>query len=352
MDERTREELAAIDRQLEEVRIPPELEQRILHPSARELSRGPMVLVGMALAVLVGLAWWVGRSTRPSPTIDDSASVAEAEPTVPAQPELAPAPTPAPVPAPPSPQLRWSGALALAPGCETTGTTDLEVRAGCRLTLADPRMEIDVLDASKVRPAERGVLVERGLVLVSVDPIESGKAPVRVEVTGGTIEVTGTRFLIVQNPDTRYVHLLEGSISFIPTEGPATEAVLGVPLHWGHDAPSSGPASPKRPSSAATTSPPPLDGVLDEIAALRRRQHYREAVNVLRRARSRVDDPAVQEVLSFEEGTLREHYRPAASVCSYWRGHLTRFFAGRDATPIVRRLERLDCPLPDPSNPP
>ena len=188
---------------------------------------------------------------------------------------------------------------------------------------------------------------------MSVETIAAGEAPVRVEVTGGTIEVTGTRFLVVQNAEARYVHLLEGAISFVPSEGPRVQASIGVPLHWGPTPPwgTTDTATPRAPSSP-TAKPPSLDRVLDEVAALRRRQHYREAVSVLRRARGQVDDPAVQEVLSFEEGTLREHYRPAASVCSYWRGHMTRFFAGRDASPIERRLERLDCPPPRPSDAP
>ena len=89
-----------------------------------------------------------------------------------------------------------------------------------------------------------------------------------------------------------------------------------------------------------------LDGTLEQVAALRRSGRYRDAVELLHRARRSLGDGEGAEILSFEEGTLREHDSAGPAMCAFWRGHLARFPQGAYAQAVRGRMGRAGCDDP------
>lgn len=355
MDKKLRDELVAIDHALGEVQISGGLEQRILRSpsSARQPRRWPILLAAFAIVLFAtAMLYRAPPTSYPDPA--RSVAVSETRTVEPLEPQHEDAQ------AQPD-TVRWEGALHLEPGCEPTGGARLQIAKDCRLTLADPELEVQVLAKTHLQPAERGIRVDSGLVMVVVEHVEDANNPVRVEVMGGAIEVTGTRFLVAQGPQDGYVHLIDGSITFVPDHGDPVAATVGEPLHWNAKgvrpvaaAVPLGPTPkpPIRPQrNRVAEAPPELDPLLDKVARHRRRGQYREAVSLLRRASARAQDPQTREIMSFEEGTLVEHYKRPSAVCSFWRGHLVRFAKGRYEQAIARRLAGLECPStpePDP----
>jgi hypothetical protein len=363
MDESMREDLVAIDRALGRVPIPAELEARVLRSRAPERATWPWVVVGVAAAVVLAVVAWPRPAVTPVPAVAHGG----------APPPAAAARGPEAPAAAPAAATRWDGRLRLDPGCEARGDEVLAVAPGCRVVLREPALAVEVLDDAELRAAPQGLAVQRGVVLVSVEHLDDPHVPVRVEVGGGTIEVTGTRFVISQAEQTGYVHLLEGSIHFVPNRGARVDAVIGEPLAWDLDgvvvfgataaSPGPAPAPGPRPHPRLPTHPGPdagpaptgqadLDALLDEVAALRRVGEHRKAVTRLRRAREQAHEASVREVLSFEEGTLRERYEADPAICSYWRGHLARFPGGRYEASIARRMTDRQCPRPVEPDPP
>ena len=353
MDERLREDLREIDRVLGEVPVPAELERRILRQPARASFDWRVALAaGIAVAVLA--LTWARPWLQPTAPLEVAHGLSFQ-----GSPADAPANNPGKAERTPAPVTRWSGQLQLSDGCTATGTEQLRLATGCTVALAQPRLDVQVLDEAVVTPAKRGIGITSGLVVVSVEHVEDAAHPVRVEVDGGAIEVTGTRFIVMQGPSAGYVHLIEGAVTYVPSTGQPIEVGVGDPFAWGEGTPeafkaidaAADPAAPPVPAQprgagreAKTPSAPVPDvgALLDEVASLRRRGLHREAVAVLRRART--GDPDIQEVLSYEEGTLREQYQRTPSVCAYWRGHLARFSDGTYAGAIARRLDKLPCP--------
>ena len=82
---------------------------------------------------------------------------------------------------------------------------------------------------------------------------------------------------------------------------------------------------------------------IEETCKLHRVGRYREAIGVLRDARREHGDGKGAEILSFEEGTLREHDDDAPAMCAFWRGHLGRFPDGAYAAAVRKRIESASC---------
>jgi hypothetical protein len=331
--------MRALDDRLAEVPLPPALERRVMASIAERSGSAPRMLVAAAVLAAVVLAFVLGQRMRPN------ADRPGASPSTP----VATAPV-GEAPVRPIPQRAWDGALTLDPACVVAPIDDvLAIDSGCRMTLATPALAMETWSSTRIARARDGVRVLAGEIQFAVEPVAPGDPRVRVEVDAGAIEVIGTRFAIVQDDTRGHVDLLEGAIRFVDREGGEHAVVAGRRLQWsdGHLVVPSAPAAPSgaRPTTPASAALD-LDGTLDSVAALRRAGRHREAVDVLHRARRQLGDGAGAEILSFEEGTLREHLAGgtgSGTMCAFWRGHLARFPAG-DYTEAVRgRLARAGC---------
>src|SRR5688500_12962312 len=101
-------------------------------------------------------------------------------------------------------------------------------------------------DAVVQREAE-GLRLVAGRIVVAVHKRARGLAPARVLVSGGAIEIMGTRFTVVQEGDGGQVTLHEGSIRFVGADGAITMMVPGQTVRW--------PSAPA-PGETASAEPP------------------------------------------------------------------------------------------------
>jgi len=336
------ERLRALDDRLAEVPLPPALERRVMTSIAERSGGAPRMLVAAAVLAAIVLAFVLGQRTRPD---SDSSG---ASPTA-----TAPVAT-APVIAPPGEesartisQHAWDGALALDPPCVVAPVEDaLQVEGGCRMTLDAPALAMETWSSTRIARTRDGVRVLAGKVAFAVEHVAPGAPRVRVEVDAGAIEVIGTRFAVVQDGTSGHVDLLEGAIRFVDREGIEHAVLAGRRLRWSEGRVVVPPTHEREPGSRPSTPTSAafdLDGTLEAVAALRRAGRHRDAVGVLHRARRELGDGEGAEILSFEEGTLREHDASGPEMCAFWRGHLARFPAG-DYTEAVRgRMARAGC---------
>jgi hypothetical protein len=346
MDENVRRKLVAIDEELGRVPLPRGLEARVLEGRApARLASGWIVLAGAGAAAV--LAFVIGRHTAPKP---EPAGVAAGVDPVAAAPRD-----------PPSDEATHTAPRDACPsslGAEAATLLPL----GCSVALSSPAMAIAAHTPVRIARTDRGVRVLEGDAFFAVETVEPGAPTVQVEVEGGTIEVLGTRFVVHQAGAEGHVDLLEGAIEFTAGDGTRRAVDPGRRLHWAGGAivDDGAPVEAMEPDTAGEHPGPriapvgegdaaeepevALDAVLDQVATLRRRGDYREAATLLRDTRASIRDAAASEILSYEEGTLREHYQAQEAACAFWRGHMRRFGeSGRYATAVTGRLSRLGC---------
>lgn len=338
MDERLQTRMRELDERLGEVELPARLERRVMSSIAEPRNAMPSVLVLVAVAAALVLAFWLGRGMQGS---DDVTHAVQPIATAPQEPRVeAPALRDPPVPVP---ATAWNGALALGDGCSVAGTDELAVDGDCRLELRTPALTIDAWARSRIVRAGDGVRVLDGELLFAVEKVQPGERRVRVEVAAGAIEVLGTRFAVVQHGDEGHVDLLEGAIAFVDLQGTTHAVEPGQRLRWSQRAVVVAPRAVVRGKTSARASSDELDATLERVAALRRAARWADAIAVLHRARRELKDGAAAEILSYEEGTLRAHQDDAPALCAYWRGHVARFGEGVHAPSARAQLVRLGC---------
>jgi hypothetical protein len=331
------------------VPLPTGLHARIVASAEARAGRRHLGIALVVATAAVVLAFALGRRWSPAETED---AVAHATPTViSVVPPVAPEP---PIVAPaPAIATRWDGRLEVEPACPLDGDATLSVRGDCRLHLREPSLSIDVWGAATLTSTGHGVRVVDGVALFHVDRVAAGEPRVRIEVAAGAIEVIGTRFVVTQRGDKGHVDLLEGAIAFVDRDGAEHAVAPGQRLGWdatrvlAEAAPRPAPTpGTTRPSAKPSRAPVDVDAALERVAGLRRAGRYDDAIAELVRVRRSVDDPAVAEVLSFEEGTLRTRADRPDEVCAYWRGHLARFGAGDHAASIREHMASARCTEP------
>jgi hypothetical protein len=346
MRDELRRKLHAIDERLADVPVPAALERRVM-VSIAEPSLGPSrVLVGAAVLVAVVLSFVLGLRLR-----DEPAPAPTSAPSDPATVATAPVEAPAIPRATATPQQAWDGALALDPDCRVSTVDDsLQLEAGCRMTLDRPALAMQTWSQTRIGRTDHGVRVHSGNLVFAVEHVPDGEPRVRVDVDAGAIEVIGTRFAVVQDGTIGHVDLLEGVIAFVDREGLEHTVRPGRRLSWtdGRVVATKVPAEASDPrrdtgAPAGLDHDAKLDATLETVAALRRAGRYRDAVQVLHRARRSLGDGEGAEILSFEEGTLREHDTAAPAMCAFWRGHLARFPGGDYHSAVRTRLKRMGC---------
>lgn len=200
-----------------------------------------------------------------------------------------------------------------------------------------------------LRREGRAVRVLRGRVEVSVSSRPPSAAPVTVLVSGGAIQVMGTRFTVDQGQDGGSVTLHEGAIRFEPAGGTPVSLHAGERLDWPL------PPVPRRSVAAPEQALPPslptprtpharsADALLEEVDVLRSRGEYERAVQVLSEG-ARLHPPATAERLSFELGSILTYQlRDARRACTQWAAHGRRFAQGSYAKDVRRARAALRC---------
>jgi transmembrane sensor len=259
-----------------------------------------------------------------------------------------------------APSARSLGGLELA-----QATPDLKVRedaAGVEIQMG----EAALVDAARgltlrnlgplvVHREPSGVRLVRGRAEFSVKRRKPGAPPAVVLVSGGAIEVMGTRFTVEEREAGGAVTLHEGAIVFRWLTGEVVQLRVGQTLEW----PVAEPASPEPapPQPLATSSPvaassrppaaaaraPSVEEILRELEVLRGRHEFEQAVRHLEVA-MRKQPAATRERLSFELGSLLTYQlKDAQRACAHWARHERQFLRGRYAEAVQRARGTLSC---------
>jgi FecR protein len=256
----------------------------------------------------------------------------------------------------------------------------MSLQGSCALDLPTMRIESD--GAAQLRETGDGVRLLEGTVLFSVLPVAQGHPPVRVWVSGGTIDVLGTQFRVAHTKSGGSIHLIEGTVRFTFPNGDVSLMHAGETLSWGPEdtKPSSASARRARPvapgevgSGTPESEPfvdrkrletgvdlhlaeqkeggsgdnnPPLESlqevgdppstpdVMRRFEALRREARYTET-ELLRQQ---------LEPVSFELGNaLQRQHAPSNRICNHWRWHLGHFPSGVYNGSIRDKMAKLSC---------
>ncbi|WP_408891464.1 FecR domain-containing protein [Myxococcus faecalis] len=231
--------------------------------------------------------------------------------------------------------------------------------------------EASLLDASRgitlrnqgalvVRRESTGVRLVRGRAEFSVNHRPSDALSAVVLVSGGAIEVMGTRFTVEERGEGGTVTLHEGAIAFRRLGGEVVPVKPGQTLAWPVVAPDepahlpepgppptlATPPAPKViPSRAPATSvrAPSVDEVLRELEVLRGRHEFEQAARYLEES-MRKQPVATRERLSFELGSLLTYQlKDAHRACAHWARHEEQFRRGRYAEAVQRARGALSC---------
>jgi len=222
-----------------------------------------------------------------------------------------------------------------------------------------------------VRREPTGVRLVRGRAEFSVAHRQRGAPPAVVLVSGGAIEVMGTRFTVDEQGRGGTVTLHEGAIAFRRPGGEVVPVEVGQTLAWPVPEPVAEPAQPvlREPAPAVsgpsqplvTPSPkvasprvpatsaraPSAEEVLRELEVLRGRHEFEQAARYLEEAMRR-QPVATRERLSFELGSLLTYQlKDARRACAHWALHERQFRRGRYAAEVQRARGTLSCEGPE-----
>jgi transmembrane sensor len=271
-----------------------------------------------------------------------------------------------------APSARSLGGLELA-----QATPDLKARedaAGVEIQMG----EAALVDAARgitlrnlgplvVRREPLGVRLVRGRAEFSVKRRKPSAPPAVVLVSGGAIEVMGTRFTVEEREAGGAVTLHEGAILFRRLTGEVVQLRPGQTLGWPVAEPAEPalrePASPEPepPQPLATSSPvvasprppaaaahaPSVEEILRELEVLRGRHEFEQAARHLEAA-MRKQPAATRERLSFELGSLLTYQlKDAQRACAHWARHERQFRRGRYAEAVQRARGTLSCQARD-----
>lgn len=219
-----------------------------------------------------------------------------------------------------------------------------------------------------VRHEPSGVRLVSGRAEFSVNHRQPGAPPAVVLVSGGAIEVMGTRFTVEERGGEGTVTLHEGAIAFRGLSGGVVPVRVGQTLAWPvaepaepvlHEPVLREPAPPEsgRPQPLATPSPkgastrvpsplvraPSAEEVLQELEVLRGRHEFEQAARYLEEA-MRKQPVATRERLSFELGSLLTYQlKDARRACPHWARHEQQFQRGHYAEAVQRARGALAC---------
>jgi FecR protein len=285
-------------------------------------------------------------------------------------------PTP-PVTAPSSP-LPVAG-LEVLGGTTSVRRHDRSLRCisdRCDVRLGPAKVRLLLASGTRVRRRGQHMELIRGTATFAVKPRRRGADSVKIYVSHGMIEVTGTRFRLRQGPEGGSVTLHRGSIRFHASGADQRIVTLrpGQSLSWpiAGQSPGSTADAGSKPDLAAPPSnleprprprPRPRPGrtvdagasaplspadevsLRQQVERLRSQGRYADAAAAIQGALPRLKDRARRELYSFELGLiLTHHLSNPRRGCRHWRQHLARFGAARHSAEIARARQKLGCP--------
>lgn len=233
-------------------------------------------------------------------------------------------------------------------------------------------LDVAVTSPTTLRSRADGIVLERGAIFVVADH-RAATERAAIAVSGGTIYVVGTRFTVEQEADRGRVHLIEGAILFVATDGRELTVRPGETVEWPlvktaaivppppttpappPIEPTTRPAPPPKPTKKQITTAPEAPTVeqpaptttelLEEVAMLRDRRQYTAAVAKLRGALSSALPATSRERLSYELGSiLTHHLRDRDAACTHWKAHASEFPRGRYDNDVATARSSLGCP--------
>lgn len=262
-----------------------------------------------------------------------------------------------------TPVVRMLGGLEVA-----RASADLTVREdaagveiqGGEASLVDTSRGITVDNEGPlvVRREPSGVRLVRGRAEFSVNHREPGAAPAVVLVSGGAIEIMGTRFTVEEQGTGGSVTLHEGAVAFRRLGGEVVHMSVGQTLAWPVVAPSEPvlrvptPPEPERPQPLAApvlkpvpprAPTPSAEEVLRELEVLRGRHEFEQAARYLEESMRR-QPQVTRERLSFELGSLLTHQlKDSRRACAHWARHEQQFRRGHYTEAVQHARETLSC---------
>jgi len=311
------------------------------------------VAAAAAVAIAFGAARFMA-SDDPAPPLPGDASVADATDTP------------------------WTGEGLSSSSCTGTASgSATRLGQGCTFAWAEAEAEVVAVgDVVVSRRAERELEVRDGALRFLVDHERDKTKPVRVHVTGGTIEVVGTIFTVTQDLDAGRgdVALERGAITFTALDGAVTTLAPGESLSGGDtqedasavastdtagasgDAPGDAAArertaperKPRRPKKKRTAAELERDRELtrrelDDVQNMRRLGKHGAALEKLRDLEDIAPDMYTREVISYEIGDILTNHRSKKKACSHWSRHTRRFQRSIYKGAIATKRADLGC---------
>jgi hypothetical protein len=233
---------------------------------------------------------------------------------------------------------------------------------GAVTTTCEAAIEVDsdrvtLAPDSRLVREERGLRLSNGRAQFQVTKRQGGAPAFRLEVSGGTIRVLGTRFVVNESGSSGSVAVSQGRIEFTRHSGERREVGAGESLNWSATAPiDAGPAdaapeevadaSPTKPSDGQkpTQADPPMTEkqLIDRLLLLRNQRRYREAAALLRSSVGRKDLSAgVRERFAFEHAVIvADRLGKQKRACKLWRRFLRAYPKSNKRAVVKGRLAR------------
>ncbi len=232
-------------------------------------------------------------------------------------------------------------------------------RGKCTLVDAQSGEQISVAAPATLRRDPEGLRVLGGTAELLVQKRVPTGPSIRVLVSHGAIEIVGTRFTVVQEPDRGSVTLHEGEIRFQSASGGSRALAIGERLEWPlapatkvEPGPEPEPAllppvvKSKKPLRVAPPAPivfrDPED-LLQQVDVLRSRGLFPEAARYLTHGLTTPLRPATRERFSYELGSILTYQLGDPGTCRHWQDHSRWYPAGRYQTEVLQASAHARC---------
>lgn len=319
-----------------------QLRQRALEQPLRNKLRWWPAVAFAAGAVTMALLVFRGPAPDPGPNPSLAETEIEIEPErVPSTPTPAVQPLAEPEPSShdDAPQTRPAESPCAAP---PPGPLPLEADA-CAVV---DGVRLSAITDAHLEWSEGSIALHDGRAIFDVAPRPD--RPLHVTAGDVDVEVVGTRFVMLRDGAQGWISMLEGHVRVRIGDQEARDLRDDARLEWNTAAPPDRSEPRPRPPRADTRSTDPSDEglaeLLDEVAALRRRGAYREAVERLESGARSSWSRRGRELVSYEIGTLLERQLgDVEAACTHWSAHRQRFPGGRYDELLARRAARLGC---------
>jgi len=273
--------------------------------------------------------------------------------------------------APTAPHLAGFAVPETCAGAHAEGRA-LVVEGDCAIATPQTGITVEVTGSARISATDDGVSVARGEMTFDVEPRARRR---RIAVSGGIIEILGTRFEVQESGRSGRVHLVHGSIRFVGADGRTVLMKPGESLRWPLEAqpeaderavgapevtpepeasseadelepetePTPKPTPSVTPSAAPSAALPPRPrDLMAEVAKLRSQGRFAEAAELLREVGPLPEED--RERLSYERGAMLTYrLEQKTAACAHWAAHETNFPGGTYAIEVSLAQRKLGC---------